>query len=101
MPTPSCYIIYNFLFSENIEVSNPSDHKKERNGTEGFSSSAQVTPLHRYCLFCHSNEQTLSLLGHGDYNVTTWMDYGHSHERCVVRSGSKTGCVIHKQLAAE
>jgi hypothetical protein len=101
MPTPRRCIICNFLFSKNIEVSNPSDYKKERIGTESFSSWAQVSPLHRYCLFWHSNEQTLSLCGHGDYNVTTGPGYGYSHVRCLVRSGSKTGCVIHKQLAAE
>jgi hypothetical protein len=63
-------MIYNFLFHANIKFSNPSDHKREWNGTDNFGSSVQVAPLHRYCLFWHSNEQTLSFFGHGDYNVT-------------------------------
>lgn len=75
-PNPRCYMIYSFLFHANTRFSNPSDRKREWNG-----SSAQIL----------SNEQTLSFFGHGDYNVTT----------CLVCSGSKTCCVIHKQLTTE
>jgi hypothetical protein len=43
----------------------------------------------------------LSLFGYTDHCVTIRMHYGQSRERCVVRSGTKTSCVIHEQLTVE